>query len=105
MMCASGCCCGKIGFDFEVVAIEDCFNPEQIVNNLATINASKIEDCQVIFGGNFDTCFNAIRFPEALWPVLFDWVRGGGRLYLGGEHSGDFISDDNPKHEHGKCLK
>jgi hypothetical protein len=68
--------------------------------NLAS-DLSRIAECKIVFGGNENSCGNAMRFASGDWPALKTYIQNGGRLYLVGEHSGDFPA----AHESFKCLQ
>lgn len=98
-------CCGLIGFDENIwVNVVSCFPGMSPIINLAS-DVSQLTRCKLVFGGNINSCSNAVRFSFGDWPAVATYVAGGGRLWINAEHSGDFISVGNPAHEIIKCLQ
>ncbi len=90
-MAGESCCCQAIGFDeAEWPGVMGCLPGKSSIINLKT-NISRITECAVVFAGNNGTCANAVRFNSSDWPAIRQWIQGGGRLFIAGEHSGEKI--------------
>lgn len=90
--CCGGCDGKTYGFDEgKWQGVVDCYdgftdNYDYIENLKDDID--QIDNCCVVFMGNYNTCSNAIRFPEAQWAKIKEWVEAGGRLWINAEYGG-----------------
>lgn len=91
-LCLTGCC-GAVGFDakkwvkadfpFTPKKAADCFGDTvEIIEDVATTNISRLPELKLLFAGLSDICGTSIKFAEADWPKLKDWISTGGRLVL-----------------------
>lgn len=75
----------KIGFDLTAFGIGSCHTVETVAN-LATADLARFDECKVILAGlQGDNCGDSVRFPEARWGRVRQWVRDGGRLWINSE--------------------
>lgn len=99
------CCCGPIGFDEAAWSWVTQALDGVPVRTFLKNDISQIEGCIIVFAGNNGQCGNAVRFNEADWPTIKDWIHSGGKFFICGEHSGNY---KGPGLENGmlaKCLQ
>lgn len=79
------CCCPVVGFDDVILWSRwfCCDGQTRLTNLLADV--TQLTQCKVVFGGNYDSCGQAVRFAVGDWPTVKAYVVGGGRLWITAE--------------------